>query len=254
MYLECILGRNQISKSQIQQDFADGIQQLDQADAEELDVANFNPSACRRDYDEIASSLPVFCVPSKGYQKLQGVFENINNTEIPFLQAHCNGLTATQYKATCQAFLNNLEQLLNSLERLSSSAGSRGSVCEKETNKNQAFLDENLRSQTIGTEVFDEMMKTVGDSIFHTFGMSPLISMMAQIILLQNGTVLVTKRELSEILTEHCADATGSTIVMAQPMMTILGHDWEIMLYIFAETSSTRVEGFHADVDGYVSN
>lgn len=26
------------------------------------------------------------------------------------------------------------------------------------------------------------------------------------------------------------------------------------MIHIFAETSSTRVEGFHADVDGYVSN
>lgn len=155
MYLGCILGRNQISKSQIQRDFADGIRQLDQADAEELDAANFDPSVCKRDYDEIASSLPVFCVSSKGYQKLQGrfrreppirVFGNINDTEIPLLQAHCNGLSATQYKATCQAFLNNLEQLLNSLELLSSSAGSGGSVCEEETNKNQAFLDEKLRA------------------------------------------------------------------------------------------------------------
>lgn len=68
----CITGRNQYSKGAIQQDFAAGIKELDQELAAEEDEENFNPDAETRDYDEVARSLPVFCVSSRGYQKLQG--------------------------------------------------------------------------------------------------------------------------------------------------------------------------------------
>jgi hypothetical protein len=37
---------------------------------EEEDTANFNPKVDARDYDEVARSLPVFCVSSRAYQKL----------------------------------------------------------------------------------------------------------------------------------------------------------------------------------------
>lgn len=68
----CISGRNQYSKGAIQQDFAAGIKELDQEVAEEEDAANFDPDVDKRDYEEVARSLPVFCVSSRGYQKLQG--------------------------------------------------------------------------------------------------------------------------------------------------------------------------------------
>lgn len=93
----CISGRNQYSKGAIQQDFAAGIKEIDQEIAAEEDEDNFNPDDQVRDYDEVAKSLPVFCVSSRGYQKLQGRFRKdppvpgfttIEETEIPALQAH----------------------------------------------------------------------------------------------------------------------------------------------------------------------
>lgn len=93
----CIAGRNQYSKGAIQQDFAAGIKEIDQEIAAEEDEDNFNPEVEVRDYDEVAKSLPVFCVSSRGYQKLRGRhrkdpsvvgFTNVEETEIPALQAH----------------------------------------------------------------------------------------------------------------------------------------------------------------------
>jgi regulator of replication initiation timing len=68
----CIAGRNDYSKRAIQQDFAAGIKELDQENAAEEDEENFNPDEELRDYDEVARSLPVFCVSSRAYQKLCG--------------------------------------------------------------------------------------------------------------------------------------------------------------------------------------
>jgi hypothetical protein len=38
----------------------------------EEDEANFNPDEDIRNYEEVAGSLPVFCVSSRAYQKLSG--------------------------------------------------------------------------------------------------------------------------------------------------------------------------------------
>lgn len=143
----CIAGRNQYSKGAIQQDYAagtlsryllnillkcPGIKELDQELAAEDDGENFNPDVEFRDYDEVARSLPVFCVSSRGYQKLQGRlrkdvpvlgFKTIENTEIPQLQKHCMKLTEAGRSADCRRFVNNLSQLLNSLSLWTSSDG-----------------------------------------------------------------------------------------------------------------------------------
>ena len=71
----CISGRNSYSKIAIRQDFAAGIKELDQENAAETDEANFNPDEDVRDYDEVARSLPVFCVSSRAYQRLSGRFK-----------------------------------------------------------------------------------------------------------------------------------------------------------------------------------
>lgn len=68
----CINGRNNYSRGAIQQDFAAGIKELDQENANEEDADNFNPDEDIRDYGEVAQSLPVFCVSSRAYQKLSG--------------------------------------------------------------------------------------------------------------------------------------------------------------------------------------
>lgn len=128
----CISGRNAYSKGAIQQDFAAGIKELDQELAAEEDEENFNPDVETRDYEEVARSLPVFCVSSRGYQKLQGRlqkdpsvpgFKSVEETEIPQLQAHCKKLTEAGRAANCKRFLNNFSQLLNSLTMWASSDG-----------------------------------------------------------------------------------------------------------------------------------
>ncbi|KAI6827790.1 hypothetical protein KC340_g9470 [Hortaea werneckii] len=68
----CIAGRNAYSRDAIRYDFAAGIRELDQENAEEEDPEHFNPEEDLRDYDEVARNLPVFCVSSRAYQKLSG--------------------------------------------------------------------------------------------------------------------------------------------------------------------------------------
>ncbi|KAE8553078.1 hypothetical protein TMatcc_007504 [Talaromyces marneffei ATCC 18224] len=127
-----ISGRNEFSRGAIQQDFASGIRELDHELAEETDASNFNPDVDVRDYDRVAQSLPVFCVSSRAYQKLSGRFQkeanvpgfqNVEETEVPQLQAHCKKLTEASREANSRRFLNTLDQLLNSLRLVTSSDG-----------------------------------------------------------------------------------------------------------------------------------
>lgn len=87
----CIDGRNNYSKTAIQQDFATGIKELEMENAEEEDAENFKPDEGIRDYDAVARSLPVFCVSSRAYQQLNGRlkkdakipgFRNVQETEV----------------------------------------------------------------------------------------------------------------------------------------------------------------------------
>ena len=176
----CISGRNQYSKGAIQhvcetlplvaslhhvfnifffadaflQDFAAGIKELDQEMAADEDEENFDPECELRDYDEVARSLPVFCVSSRGYQKLQGRlrkdpnvpgFENIDETEIPQLQAHCKQLTGKGRAANCQRFINNLSQLLNSLAMWASNDGTGANMTPEQKAREERYLQKGLK-------------------------------------------------------------------------------------------------------------
>lgn len=173
----CISGRNQYSKGAIQhvcktlppivllhiicdnadpllQDFAAGIKELDQELAADEDEENFDPECELRDYDEVARSLPVFCVSSRGYQKLQGRlrkdpnvpgFENIEETEIPQLQAHCKQLTGKGRATNCQRFINNLSQLLNSLAMWASNDGTGANMTPEQKAREERYLQKGLK-------------------------------------------------------------------------------------------------------------
>lgn len=75
-----------------------GIKELDQETAIEEDEENFDPDIDLRNYDEVAETLPVFCVSSRAFQKLSGKmvrdkfnsagFRSLEEAEIPQLQAH----------------------------------------------------------------------------------------------------------------------------------------------------------------------
>ncbi|KAG4025453.1 hypothetical protein MFRU_058g00360 [Monilinia fructicola] len=124
MHAECIDGRNRYSKGAIQQDFAAGIKELDNINAEEEDEENFDPEDEIRDYEAVARSLPVFCVSSRAYQQLNGRlqkdakipgFRHVEETEIPQLKAHCKKLTEASRSANCRRFLNSLVQIVLSI-------------------------------------------------------------------------------------------------------------------------------------------
>ena len=149
----CISGRNQYSKGAIQQDFAAGIRELDQEIAAEEDEENFNPDKDVRDYEEVAHSLPVFCVSSRGYQKLCGRLEKDadvtgfttkEQTEIPLLQAHCEKLTETGRSANCRTFLNKLSQLLNSMTIWASSDGTGANMTAEQRAREVRYLQKGL--------------------------------------------------------------------------------------------------------------
>lgn len=150
----CISGRNQYSKGAIQTDFAQGIRELDQELAAEEDEENFNPEDDARDYEEVARSLPVFCVSSRAYQKLQGRlrkdpkvpgFKTIEETEIPQLQAHCKLLTEAGRTANCKRFINNLSQLLNSLSLWAANDGTGANMTLEQRRREEKYLQKGLK-------------------------------------------------------------------------------------------------------------
>lgn len=149
----CIKGRNDYSRGAIQQDFAAGIKDLDQEAAIEEDEANFDPDEELRDYEEVARSLPVFCISSRAFQKLSGRlkrdkaisgFENVNETEMPQLQAHCKKLTEAGRSATSRKFLNNLCQLLNSMGLWASRDSHGSQLTVGQQRKEIQFLEQKL--------------------------------------------------------------------------------------------------------------
>lgn len=127
---------------------------MDQEMQEEADEENFNPEVEFRDYEKVARELPVFCVSSRGYQKLQGRlrkdpnvpgFKSIEETEIPQLQAHCEKLTEKGRIANCKRFINNLSMLLNSLALWASNDGTGSNMTPAHRAREEKYLQKGLK-------------------------------------------------------------------------------------------------------------
>jgi GTPase SAR1 family protein len=167
----CIQSRNDWSRDRIREDFAEGIKELDQETAAEENPDDFDPVVEIRDYDEVAQSLPVFCVSSRAYQKLSGRLEKdgdvngftlLNQTEIPALQAHCRKLTEAGRQDGCKSFLNSLSRLLTSLTLWSSDDGSNPESNAQQRAMLKAFVTKNLhRLETAFVDAVDHTMEDV---------------------------------------------------------------------------------------------
>lgn len=147
----CIAGRNLYSKAVIQADFAIGIKELDQ---ENQDPEAFNPDEDARDYEEVAKSLPVFCVSSRAYQKMSGRlvkdhavrgFTSLQQTGIPALQEHCKRITEGTRVANCRRFLNSLSQLRTSMSLWASDDGRGDTSTKAERSFERSVLARELR-------------------------------------------------------------------------------------------------------------
>ncbi|KAK2807354.1 hypothetical protein FQN51_003178 [Onygenales sp. PD_10] len=272
--LRCILKRNKLAKSQIRQDFVNGVRQLDRAHEE------FDPAVSPRDYDDVANRLTVFCVSSRAYQKLKGrfrrdgairAFKHIEATEVPSLQAHCEGLAAEWRKVTCRNFLNGLEQLLNSLDIFCSSAG-LATLCEEQKKSNLEFVGTGLDTlrnvfEELCTQVCGEMINAVNDNVFGKLGFAS-----SQACSKANDTVGEWNRPHKDdglawntyraicknqgVFKHHDWNAD-----LTEPMMEIIARGWETafsrllpqMLARFARKSSVFITAFHAGVEEHFS-
>ncbi|KAF2031640.1 hypothetical protein EK21DRAFT_62781 [Setomelanomma holmii] len=176
----CIAGRNDYSKRAIQQDFAAGIKELDQENAAEEDEDNFNPDAELRDYDEVARSLPVFCVSSRAYQKMCGRmqkdddvpgFKTPEETGMPQLQAHCTKLTEAGRIQTARTFLLSLCQQLTTFSLWASNDGAGLKMTNEDKRKQVRYLEKRLGELEKGLEeavraCLNVLKKEMNDQIF----------------------------------------------------------------------------------------
>ncbi|KAH9834261.1 Dynamin family [Teratosphaeria destructans] len=181
--LICIAGRNDYSRSAIQQDFAAGIRELDQENAEEEDPESFNPDEDVRDYEKVARDLPVFCVSSRAYQQLSGRllkdkkvpgFESLEQTEVPRLQAHCKKLTVHGRQASCRRFLNSINQLLTSMGLWSSDDGSGANMTNKQRDHEREFLKRKLHELEKALEkgvsaTLEDVESTIDEQLLEKF-------------------------------------------------------------------------------------
>ncbi|KAL3424847.1 tat pathway signal sequence, partial [Phlyctema vagabunda] len=179
----CIEGRNKYSKGAIQQDFAAGIRELDQENAEEEDADNFDPEEDIRDYDQVARSLPVFAVSSRAYQKLKGRllrdaavpgFRAPEETEIPQLQAHCKKLTEAGRAANCRRYLNSLSQLLLSINLWANNDGTGANLSDSQRAAEGRFLQNSLQTLEKDLEkavqsCLTEMKDALSENIYEHF-------------------------------------------------------------------------------------
>jgi hypothetical protein len=179
----CIAGRNDYSKRAIQQDFAAGIKELDQESAAEEDEDNFNPDEELRDYEQVARSLPVFCVSSRAYQEISGRlrkddnvpgFKTAEETEMPQLQAHCKKLTEAGCIQTARAFLLNLCQQLTTFSLWASDDGTGLKMTDEDKHKQVKYLEKRLNELERGLEetvrvCLNTMKKEMNDQIFDKY-------------------------------------------------------------------------------------
>ncbi|KAL1880627.1 hypothetical protein Daus18300_001238 [Diaporthe australafricana] len=119
----CIQKRSDYVKKAIRIDFANGIREIDEADAE-ADDEHFDPSVKQRDYAQISRSLPIFCVSSKAYQQLRlqkkretrvEGFRSLTDSEVPILQQHARELPEQGRMRIYKTFLNEFCGILGSL-------------------------------------------------------------------------------------------------------------------------------------------
>jgi len=147
----CISARNDWSRVRIQEDYAQGIRELDQECAQEEDEETFDPDVEIRDYEEVARGLPVFCVSSKAFQGLNGWgidcpagFNKVEDTEIPQLVAHCIKLTEDIRIASGKQFIADMTRMLISLGLWSANDGLGIEVTDEERKAELSLLTQRL--------------------------------------------------------------------------------------------------------------
>jgi hypothetical protein len=97
---------------------------LDEETASKANEVGFDPEELARDYNNVAESLPVFCVSSRAYQQMKGNFADdtpiagfptLKDTGIPGLQEHARNANVGARTATCKQVLKDFALFSDSL-------------------------------------------------------------------------------------------------------------------------------------------
>ncbi|KAL8939228.1 MAG: hypothetical protein Q9216_003474 [Gyalolechia sp. 2 TL-2023] len=179
----CISGRNAYSKRAIAIDYANGIKELDQELASRENEAAFDPEEELRDYERVAHNLPVFCVSSRGYQKLKGRFlkdepvlgfKDAAATEIPLLQDHCTKLTEAGRIASSRRFLKNQARLIENLAKWASSNIAQVEMTQEQKASAEQHLVTSMAKlksslEQVGTSIANELSRGLSNLIFDKY-------------------------------------------------------------------------------------
>ena len=134
----CITARNNFLKQGIQEQYCaevHGFKMRHHDDTTALEAGQMQSDV------EILSGLDVFCVSSRAYQELKkpkhsrntAGFHSCEQTEIPRLQAHCLISTELARCSTCRVFLDDVDQLLNSIRLHASTDEVYMEICKRES-------------------------------------------------------------------------------------------------------------------------
>ncbi|TGJ81074.1 hypothetical protein E0Z10_g7676 [Xylaria hypoxylon] len=171
----CVSRRNDCSRQVIRDQFALGLKELDEYEAQRTDPNNFDPENLQRDYDKVRHSLTVFCVSSRAYKSLANEervvgFGNVNDTEIPQLQAHTKKLTETTRIRNARSFLNDLVQTLNSLYLWSSGNDIELYLTEEEKRAEMGYVREQVteleKRLQLANEEFSRQLNEILEALF----------------------------------------------------------------------------------------
>ncbi|KAI8949489.1 hypothetical protein F4801DRAFT_403829 [Xylaria longipes] len=178
LHVACASGRNDRSRQAIRDQFALGLKELDQQEAQSIDPNNFDPEKESHDYAEIGRSLPVFCISSRAYQALANKeqvdgFSSTNDTEIPQLRAHTKRLTETIRISKAKSFLNDLAQTLNSLYLWSSKKDIGFYLTDEEKQAEMRYVREQIneleKRLLAANESFVHQINAILEALFRCF-------------------------------------------------------------------------------------
>ncbi|KAJ9154757.1 Nuclear GTPase SLIP-GC [Pleurostoma richardsiae] len=167
----CIKMRNDYAREAIKADFAAGIREIDEDDAAGEDGQDFDPSKLKRDYNEVARSLPVFCISNRAFEQvwegaqiespIQG-FRTLDETEIPQLKEHAKGLTENMRLLKSKTFLNDFMALLTSLLLWVESEGSGLNLRIEMGDKEQGY---EIKHLNVSLDTLDRDLKDASQSL-----------------------------------------------------------------------------------------
>ncbi|KAI0816315.1 hypothetical protein GGR55DRAFT_697199 [Xylaria sp. FL0064] len=173
--IACVSRRNECSRQAIRDQFALGLKEIDDCQAQGTGPNDFDPGKKPRDYVEAGRSLPVFCVSSRAYQSLVdgdvvSGFGDIRDTEIPQLRAHTKQLTKATRIHHARSFLNDLARILNSLYLWCSKRGPEFHLTDEEKKTDMGYVREKVNNlEKAANEEFVRQLNEILESLFKYF-------------------------------------------------------------------------------------